>query len=170
MRRERRASRRWLGRERFRTVLLKTTFNSSASRTNSPASGLSPVLTTTPSLTHCQNCACVVQNCLRSRQTTSAVRFVFLFSAFRFALLIVSLLPLIHPCRHVSLSFSPRARCYWLVTSYPLREGEASEPRRSQLVNASSAALSYLRGPRAGRLFRSSPRLTTPGTVRPAAR
>src|SRR5437868_13777360 len=132
MRRERSASRRWFGRERFSTVLLKTTFNSSASRTNSPASGLSPVLTTTPSLTHCQNCACVVQKVLRSRQTTIAVRF-FLFSALRFALLIVSPLPSTHPCRHVSLSFSPRVRGYWPVTSYPLRKGEASKPRRLRM-------------------------------------
>src|SRR5437868_1059404 len=118
MRRERSASRRWFGRERFSTVLLKTTFSSSASRTNSPASGLSPVFMTTPSLTHCQNCACVVQKVLRSRHVTIAVRF-FRFSAFLFALLIVSPLPLTHPRRHVSLSFSHPSRCYSLVTSYP---------------------------------------------------
>src|SRR5260221_4886950 len=35
----------------------------------------------TPSLTHCQNCFCVVQNSFRSRQITSAVlRFFFFFS------------------------------------------------------------------------------------------
>ena len=33
----------------------------------------------TPSLTHCQNCVCVVQNSLRLRQTTSAVFFFFFF-------------------------------------------------------------------------------------------
>src|SRR5437763_5819332 len=108
MRRERSASRRWLGRERFSTVLLKTTFSSSASRTNSPASGLSPVLTTTPSLTHCQNCAWVVQNSLRSRQTTRAVLFFFFFSFFFFALLTSLLLPSTHSGHHVSLSVSPR--------------------------------------------------------------
>src|SRR5437762_212281 len=50
---------------------------------NEPVRGLSSVLTMTPSLTHCQNCFCVVQNSLRSRQIISAVfRFFFFFSFF----------------------------------------------------------------------------------------
>lgn len=40
-------------------------------------SGLSPVFTTTPCRTHCQNCVCVVQNCFRVWQITSAVFFFF---------------------------------------------------------------------------------------------
>src|SRR4051812_24562252 len=48
---------------------------------NEPVRGLSSVFTITPSLTHCQNCFCVVQNSLRSRQTIKAVlRFFFFFS------------------------------------------------------------------------------------------
>ncbi len=81
-RRDSSASRMWFGCARFKTVLLNKTINSSCSRLNSPVSGCSPVLVTTPSLTHCQNCVCVVQNCFRSRQITSAVfflRFFFLF-------------------------------------------------------------------------------------------
>src|SRR5581483_11397479 len=42
----------------------------------------SPVLATTPSLTHCQNCVCVVQNSFRSRQITSAVFFFLFFFSF----------------------------------------------------------------------------------------
>src|SRR5258708_35073316 len=83
MRRDSKASRMWLGCARLSTVLLTNTINSSCSRRNAPVSGLSLVLTTTPSLTHCQNCFCVVQNSFRSRQTTSAVfLFVFFFSFF----------------------------------------------------------------------------------------
>src|SRR5215216_3029410 len=83
MRRDKSASRMWFGCARFSTVLLNNTNNSSCSRLNSPVSGCSPVLMTMPSLTHCQNCVCVVQNCFRSRQITSAVfflRFFFLFT------------------------------------------------------------------------------------------
>src|ERR1043165_6738754 len=69
------ASLMWFGCARFSTVLLNNTSNSSCSRLNRPVSGCSPVLTTMPSLTHCQNCVCVVQNCFRSRQITSAVFF-----------------------------------------------------------------------------------------------
>src|SRR5215213_10911617 len=79
MRRDRSASRMWFGCARFSTVLLNNTSNSSCSRLNSPVNGCSPVLITIPSRTHCQNCACVVQNCLRSRQTTSAVFFLRFF-------------------------------------------------------------------------------------------
>src|SRR5918912_1552375 len=82
IRRDCRASRRWFGCARLRTVLLRRTISSSFSRVKAPVRGLSPVLTTTPSLTHCQNCVCVVQNCLRSRQTTSAVFFLFFLLAF----------------------------------------------------------------------------------------
>src|SRR5436305_15080647 len=57
------------------------TINSSCSRLNAPVNGRSPVLTTMPSLTHCQNCVCVVQYCLRSRQMTSAVFFLFFLFA-----------------------------------------------------------------------------------------
>src|SRR3982074_2911661 len=68
----------------FNTVLLSRTIDSSCSLTNAPSSGPSPVFTTTPSLTHCQNCVCVVQNSLRFRQTTSAVFFFFFFSFLSF--------------------------------------------------------------------------------------
>src|SRR5918912_713466 len=81
MRRESKDSRRWLGQARFSTVLLKSTINSSCSRRKAPVKGLSPVFSTTPSLTHCQNCVCVVQNCFLSRQMMSAVFFLlFLFA------------------------------------------------------------------------------------------
>src|SRR5215211_1570590 len=60
-------------------VLLNNTSNSSCSRLNSPVNGCSPVLTTMPSRTHCQNCVCVVQNSFRSRQTTRAVFFLRFF-------------------------------------------------------------------------------------------
>jgi hypothetical protein len=83
----------WLGWARFSTVLLKRTSSSSCSRLNVPVKGLSSVLMTTPSLTHCQNCVCVVQNSLRSRQITSAVFFFFFF--------FLSLLTLI--CLHYQL-------------------------------------------------------------------
>jgi hypothetical protein len=43
-------------------------------------------LTTARSLTHCQNSVCVVQNCLPSRQSTSAVRFFLVFSFFALTL------------------------------------------------------------------------------------
>src|SRR5215208_6450668 len=84
MRRDRSASRMWFGCARFSTVLLNNTSNSSCSRLNSPVNGCSPVLITIPSLTHCQNCFCVVQNCLRSRQTTSAVFFLCFFFMVRY--------------------------------------------------------------------------------------
>lgn len=79
MRRDSSASRMWLGWARFSTVLLRSTINSSCSRLKVPVSGLSCVLVIIPSLAHCQNCACVVQNSLRSRQTTSAVFLFFFF-------------------------------------------------------------------------------------------
>src|SRR5829696_4918883 len=79
IRRDKSASRMWFGCARFSTVLLNNTSNSSCSRLNSPVNGCSPVLITIPSLTHCQNCFCVVQNCFRSRQTTSAVFFLRFF-------------------------------------------------------------------------------------------
>ena len=82
IRRDNSASRMWFGCARFSTVLLNNTINSSCSLLNCPVNGWSPIFVTTPSLTHCQNCVCVVQNCFRSRQTTSAVfffRFFFLF-------------------------------------------------------------------------------------------
>src|SRR6185369_7882454 len=78
-RRDSSASRIWLGWARFKTVLLRSTSNSSCSRLKVPVSGLSWVFVTTPSRTHCQNCVCVVQNCLRSLQITSAVFFFFFF-------------------------------------------------------------------------------------------
>src|SRR6266481_5303952 len=47
-----------------------------------------------PSLAHCQNCACVVQNCLRSRQITNAVFFLRrFFLSFSFFIAIYSLPP-----------------------------------------------------------------------------
>ena len=84
MRRDRNASLKWLGRARFRTVLLNTTISSSCCRANTPVSGASPVLMTTASLTHCQNCVCVVQNSLRSRQIMRAVRLRFFEAFFAF--------------------------------------------------------------------------------------
>jgi len=79
IRRDSSASRMWLGWARFSTVLLRSTINSSCSRLKVPVSGLSCVLVIIPSLAHCQNCAWVVQNSLRSRQTTSAVFLFFFF-------------------------------------------------------------------------------------------
>src|SRR5215203_1261225 len=79
MRRDSNASRIWFGCAKFKTVLLNKTNNSSCSLLNSPVNGCSPLLVTIPSLTHCQNCACVVQNCFRSRQITSAVFFLRFF-------------------------------------------------------------------------------------------
>src|SRR5258705_5414740 len=78
-RRDNKASRMWFGCARFNMVLLKRTRSSSCSLLNKPVSGCSPVLVTMPSLTHCQNCVCVVQNSFRSRQITSAVFFFFFF-------------------------------------------------------------------------------------------
>src|SRR5882762_9217355 len=68
----------------FNTVLLSRTIDSSCSLTNAPSSGPSPVFTTMPSLTHCQNCVCVVQNSFRFRHTTSAVFFFFFFLVLSF--------------------------------------------------------------------------------------
>src|ERR1700730_1660673 len=81
-RRERSASPICAGWARFSTVLLNTTISSSCSRTKAPVSGWSCVFLTVPSLTHCQNCVCVVQNSLRSRQITRAVFFFFFFLTF----------------------------------------------------------------------------------------
>src|SRR6266550_5800163 len=85
-RRDANASRRWLGWARLSTVLLNTTIISSYSRRKAPVSGWSCVLRIRPSLIHCQNCVCVVQNCLRSRQITSAVFFFFFFLALNLTL------------------------------------------------------------------------------------
>jgi hypothetical protein len=69
----------WLGWARLRTVLLKSTNNSSCSLRNIPVRGWSPFLITMPSLTHCQNWVWVVQNCFLSRQITRAVFFFLIF-------------------------------------------------------------------------------------------
>src|SRR5215213_3990981 len=113
MRRDRSASRMWFGCARFKTVLLNNTINSSCSRLNRPVNGCSPVFITTPSRTHCQNCACVVQNCFRSRQITSAVFF------FRFFFIQT----------HLDLCV--------LFTQKPV--GEASLARQHPVVNLSGA-------------------------------
>src|SRR4029453_302216 len=55
VRRDVRASRRWLGCARLRTVLASSTISSSFSRTKAPVSGWSSSLTTMPSRNHCQN-------------------------------------------------------------------------------------------------------------------
>src|ERR1044071_6519989 len=99
MRLDSNASRIWFGCARFRTVLLNNTSSSSCSRLNRPVSGCSPVLTTTPSRTHCQNWACVVQNCFRSLHITSAVFFFRIF----FVLIVNTPRPL-RICRHTQKS------------------------------------------------------------------
>src|SRR6266550_2303989 len=106
IRRESSASRIWFGWAKLSTVLLKSTISSSCSRLNVPVSGLSCVLVIIPSLAHCQNCACVVQNSFRSRQTISAV-FLFFFFFFVLLALIASADTL--PSQHV-FSFANEQR------------------------------------------------------------
>lgn len=131
IRRELKASRRWFGCARFRTVLLKITINSSCLRRKAPVRGLSSVFSMTPSLTHCQNCACVVQNCLRSRQITSAVRFFFFFTFF--VLTTEALL-------RVSLKYTAPLACTTLLASINRRESRCTP--KGNLISEAASVLS----------------------------
>src|SRR5688572_8504578 len=114
----------WFGCARFKTVLLNSTINSSCSRLNNPVNGWSPTLVTMPSLTHCQNCVCVVQNCFRSRQTTSAVFFLrFFFFTCVFAFIAIN--------THLHL-------CVFELATHKGPRGEASLARQQQVFKTLS--------------------------------
>src|SRR5207248_2201864 len=76
------------GQARLRTVCCRRINLSSSHLTSSPVNGRSPVLTTMPSLNHCQNCFWVVQKRFWSLQNTKAF-FLFFFLIFGLAFILV---------------------------------------------------------------------------------
>src|SRR5688572_29945011 len=117
----------WFGCARFKTVLLNSTINSSCSRLNNPVNGWSPTLVTIPSLTHCQNCVCVVQNCFRSRHTTSAVFFFrFFFFACAFGFIVIN--------AHLWLCVSRNEQHTHTHIGKPLLRGSIKFSKQSQLT------------------------------------